>query len=94
MDHMISVVPILSISFENLQLLDHVHWLAIIVVDGRSIQQLAVYLVSVIMQSDNYRIGAHDGLHIFGLLHLVCVWSLNGIIVMISDTVSFLFTYL
>ncbi len=76
---MICAVSVFCIHLQILQIFDGVHWLAIEGIDGGSIQQLAVYLVGVVLQSNNEWVGAHDGLHVLGLFDVIVMGASDGI---------------
>ena len=64
---MIGLLLPFRVHLEHLQLLRSVYRLPIIVVDGQSIQRLAVYFVAIVPQPYNDGVGVQDGLDVLGL---------------------------
>src|SRR6266702_4571339 len=76
-NHSVRLVLAFRPLLEQLKLLSSVHGLPIIVEDGRGVQGFCVYLVAVVAQPDDDRIGVKYDLHILRLPD-VAIWPFDG----------------
>ncbi len=76
-NHSVCLVLAFCPLLEHLELLGSVHRFPIVVEDGRGVQGFRVYLVAIIPQPDNDRVGVEYDLHILRLPG-VAVRSLDG----------------
>src|SRR6266702_522979 len=75
--HTVHLFLSFSIHLKHLQLLCPVHRLAVIMEDGRGVQGLGVYLVTVVMQPNDDGVWVEYDLHILCLLD-VTIWCCDG----------------